>query len=586
MIRNHATKFWITLKSNQHHQLILLIIVFASLKLTLFPSINLGHADEGYYLNAAQIMRDSKDFLIPQYYWGSIRVNKPIGLYWLVLISQFLFGKTLLAARLVTLVSAIGTISLSYVLTLRLFPQTRYAIVTPFVLISFSQYNQYVHYIIPEITLVFFLTLSHFLIWEILQCHKNKSRRKKLVILFYASMGFGFMIKGPAAIILPLGTYSSFALFTYNYKILVALIRPVGPLVFALIILPWYIFLFSQNPDIFFQLYQREILDRLSDGFFNSRKLLVPIFFFPWILLFVFHRVRVSELRNQGLAIWFILCWLLFGAITILFVVQEYHPQYLLDLAVPAAIGISAIIYRTKNCSALAWVLKFLISFLVLRTLFLIAIFTILNSIIPDFEVGIVHSIILLIILVSSLAYLTRTKHENKLFYVYAIAICFVLGQFHYQHNVDRFIWKHKIGSLYETIIKHSNHNVISSEKFIYYEFTKIWSLSNKKVGGFLVQTNEDLLRSLNKHETEDIRYAIVSAQTYELLKQDLKSNWSIKQTKYYTKPDFNQIDQKTFSNESNLPKRLNFLFRFLKTRDLELLFFKYYLIEKKPYQL
>ena len=78
-------------------------------------------SDEPVYLNASDVMRNSGDYIIPKYYWGKQRVNKPIGLYWLVIFGQSVLGQALIGARIISIISLAFTLFLGYKIAKLLF---------------------------------------------------------------------------------------------------------------------------------------------------------------------------------------------------------------------------------------------------------------------------------------------------------------------------------------------------------------------------------------------------------------------------------------------------------------------------------
>ena len=316
-----------------------LFIYFIALVVTA-TDYRIRSLDEPVYLNATDVMRSSGDYLIPQYYWGKQRVNKPIGLYWLIIGGQYVLGKELLGARIISIIALFITVLLSYKIVKLLFPNHRNPEWVMFILPSIPFLFHMGRVATPEMTLVAFITLSHYFLFKILI---GKSLSRKLIFAFYGSMGLGFMIKGPPAVVFPLLTAIVYLSATKQWKFLFTLIINIkGWALLMLIILPWYLFLIYQlGIDFFIELFEREIIQRIV---FNNRTYSQGLFlitFSPWIWLAL--QEILSGIRSKPAASWtfgkkLIVSW--FGSTTLflILVVREYHNYYSLDYIVPVSL--------------------------------------------------------------------------------------------------------------------------------------------------------------------------------------------------------------------------------------------------------
>ena len=297
-------------------------------------------SDEPVYLNASDVMRNSGDYIIPKYYWGKQRVNKPIGLYWLVIFGQSVLGQALIGARIISIISLAFTLFLGYKIAKLLFPDHGHPEWVLFILAGIPFLFHMGRVITPEMTLVAFITLSHYLLFKIIT---KKHLSLRLVLAFYGSMGLGFMIKGPAAIIFPLLTAFVYLLTTKQWRFLLLLIVNIkGWVLLMLIVLPWYLFLLHKlGIDFFIEMFNREIIQRLV---FNNRtysKGLFLITFSPWVWLAVME--LVSGMGSKPRQPWteekkLIVSWFSSTALFLIIFVSEYHNHYSLDFIVPVSL--------------------------------------------------------------------------------------------------------------------------------------------------------------------------------------------------------------------------------------------------------
>jgi len=239
------------------------LYLFAYLAISLWTASDyrIRGSDENVYLNAAEIMRNSGDYSIPKYYWGEQRVNKPIGLYWLIIAGQWVFGENILGARIISIIGLFITIFLSYKIVKLLFPDQRHPELVILVLSSMPFFFHMGRVVMPEMILVSFITLSHYFLFKTAITKKVSLKNS---LLFFGSMGIGFMIKGPGAIVFPMLTAIVYFSTTKQWKLLRFIVDHRGWMLLLLITMPWYLFLLNEfGSDSLVEMFNREIVQRI-----------------------------------------------------------------------------------------------------------------------------------------------------------------------------------------------------------------------------------------------------------------------------------------------------------------------------------
>jgi len=243
------------------------------------------HADENFYVTSTRNMIDSGDYITPIYH-GKKRFAKPILFYWLVAASYKTFGINLFSARLVSAFFGTLCIPLVYVMARRMF-DSKTAIISALLLPGCYLHFQISRWAITDMTLNFFTLLALYLFVRGLQ---DKSNRGISYYLAYLSMGIGFMIKGPPAVIIPGLAIGGFILALRDWDKLSQMRIGHGVAIVMAIILPWFITMFSIHGDEFKNhILGAELRDRIvNDTPFSFYYFGVIIrYYLPWSLFFI-----------------------------------------------------------------------------------------------------------------------------------------------------------------------------------------------------------------------------------------------------------------------------------------------------------
>jgi 4-amino-4-deoxy-L-arabinose transferase-like glycosyltransferase len=113
-----------------------LTIFFLLLLLPILPKVSTFHSDETFYTDAAIQMLKTGDYISPYYPNGSLRSNKPILTYWIIVIGYKLFGMNYFGSRIGFLIAGCLVIVITYKTSLTLFQHRMDALLSVILLIA------------------------------------------------------------------------------------------------------------------------------------------------------------------------------------------------------------------------------------------------------------------------------------------------------------------------------------------------------------------------------------------------------------------------------------------------------------------
>ncbi|WP_457607190.1 ArnT family glycosyltransferase [Nitratifractor sp.] len=237
-------------------------LLFLAYLLLLFYNIDypVWNKDEGLYADAVREMIERGNYLDP-YFNYEHRWQKPILIYWVLLPFAELFGPSGWSLRLGLVALGIGTLWITWLWSLRLFDDRRIAFLSAFFLISSAAFIIQTRHIVTHLLLLFTILLSFYFLWELLR--GNRSRR--IVLLFGASVGLAFLAKLYVGVVFILTT--GFLLGAGEiWRNRGAFLRATlwGLLAFALVALPWYLYMIAHYGDQYLGFLYHEFFDRIT----------------------------------------------------------------------------------------------------------------------------------------------------------------------------------------------------------------------------------------------------------------------------------------------------------------------------------
>jgi 4-amino-4-deoxy-L-arabinose transferase-like glycosyltransferase len=179
-------------------------------------SLPLIDRDEPRFAEASREMRQSGDFLVPRLN-GEYRFDKPPLIYWCQVLAFDAFGENDFAARFPSAVFAALAGVATWIFASRIFGP-RVGIWSGLIFATCLQVFIHARAAVADMPLVFFFLTATWADWE-------KLRNPKSAIwwwIFYLSLGFGFLAKGPAALLpvffTPIQSIFNCSRFRFNFR--------------------------------------------------------------------------------------------------------------------------------------------------------------------------------------------------------------------------------------------------------------------------------------------------------------------------------------------------------------------------------
>lgn len=265
--------------SERHLILMLALALFAAFYLNLH-AVPLFDLDEGAFSEATREMLLNGDY-ISTYLDGNPRYDKPILIYWLQAASVNLLGVNEFAFRLPSAIAGTLWVLVVFAFTSKI-ADRRYGLMAAIVVATSFEVAVMARAATADALLNLFIVCSLFCIYLYWL-----ERSRKWLLLCFASIGFGFLTKGPVAVLIPLCVSLLFYIWQGEFKVwLKAVFNPTGILIFLAIAAPWYIAQYMKEGDAFIQgFFFKHNIDRFQSPMEKHGGNLV--YYIPVILLAV-----------------------------------------------------------------------------------------------------------------------------------------------------------------------------------------------------------------------------------------------------------------------------------------------------------
>ncbi len=192
---------------------------------------------ESCFVEGAREMLANKQYVAPLFY-GVPYFDKPPLHYWLLISFYKIVGISLFAARAVSTIAAVATVSITAIFVKKILG-TKVALLSAIVLTTTIGFFEFSAVAMPDMLLSLFESLSIFSAYIIF--FDNSKHRLSWLIIMVTAFSFGWLTKGPIAIIIP-GISIIFTLLlckkfpSFSIKEIV-----ISLAIFLLVLAPWHI---------------------------------------------------------------------------------------------------------------------------------------------------------------------------------------------------------------------------------------------------------------------------------------------------------------------------------------------------------
>lgn len=299
--------------------LFLLVLLGFTLLLPGNNVIPLIDRDEPRFAQATVEMMQRREWVIP-YFNGEFRFDKPVLTYWLMRGAYAVFGVGEFGARFHSAVCAIGVALLVFAMGRRWFSPAA-GLAAAIGWLTCAQVQIHGRAAVADMPMVLFVTASLWAIFELLTAEGPPARR--WFWLLYASLGLGFLAKGPIAWLVPLLTVLLWRFALWRRPAPWRNLKLAQGLPVALFLLgAWGIPALLQTHGAFWQKGINEHVIERGMKSFNSRMFL-PVYYpltalaslFPWSLLLASAWKTARHSRTASgtfLSAWFLSPFLIF----------------------------------------------------------------------------------------------------------------------------------------------------------------------------------------------------------------------------------------------------------------------------------
>jgi 4-amino-4-deoxy-L-arabinose transferase-like glycosyltransferase len=244
--------------------------------------------DEGRNAEKAREILLLNDWVTPHEDFFPV-LDKPMFFYWLIAISYKAFGLNEWAARLASVLAALGCFALVY-----RFTRIRWGPWEPLwsglILISGVEFFILSRLVIFDMSLTFCITLALYSFFE--AAHADETMRRRIYcVLMYVGLAAGTLIKGLVGLLIPGLVIFFYLLIAKRWSILRSIYLIPGAVLFLALVAPWYLMAEARNPGFLRYYLWDEHFGRFATGSFDREQpwyfflVVLAVGFLPWSVL-------------------------------------------------------------------------------------------------------------------------------------------------------------------------------------------------------------------------------------------------------------------------------------------------------------
>ncbi|WP_416739641.1 lipid IV(A) 4-amino-4-deoxy-L-arabinosyltransferase [Pseudomonas sp. NFX71] len=353
--------------------------------------------DETRYAQISQGMLLSGDWVSP-HFMGLRYFEKPVAGYWMIALSQAVFGNNLFGVRFVSALSTGLSVMLCYLIARRLWNEPRKSFACALLYMSFTVVAGQAGYANLDPQFTFWVNLSLVALWFALD---SVSRGRRLIgwALLGLACGMGFLTKGFLAWLLPVLIALPWMIWQRRWHELLRY-GAVAIAVAIAVSLPWALAVHAQEPDYWRFFFWHEHIRRFAgddaqhDAPWWFYLPMLVAFSLPWAALLPSALKQAWQTRGQA-SIGFLLLWLLMPML-FFSLSNGKLPTYILPCLLPLALLLgNALADRLRLEQDLALGINGLLNLLLGLTTLLALVYLQLKNPLYDHEL---HSLVLVFI--------------------------------------------------------------------------------------------------------------------------------------------------------------------------------------------
>lgn len=353
--------------------------------------------DETRYAQISQGMLLSGDWVSP-HFMGLRYFEKPVAGYWMIALSQAVFGNNLFGVRFVSALSTGLSVMLCYLIARRLWNEPRKSFACALLYMSFTVVAGQAGYANLDPQFTFWVNLSLVALWFALD---SVSRGRRLIgwALLGLACGMGFLTKGFLAWLLPVLIALPWMIWQRRWRDLLRY-GAVAIAVAIAVSLPWALAVHAQEPDYWRFFFWHEHIRRFAgddaqhDAPWWFYLPMLVAFSLPWAALLPSALKQAWQTRGQA-SIGFLLLWLLMPML-FFSLSNGKLPTYILPCLLPLALLLgNALADRLRLEQGLALGINGLLNLLLGLTTLLALVYLQLKNPLYDHEL---HSLVLVFI--------------------------------------------------------------------------------------------------------------------------------------------------------------------------------------------
>ncbi|MFC6338696.1 lipid IV(A) 4-amino-4-deoxy-L-arabinosyltransferase [Pseudomonas sp. CCM 7891] len=317
----------------------LLLLAFAVFYLLPLATHGLWIPDEARYAQISQEMLLTGKWASP-HFMGFRYFEKPVAGYWVIALSQAIFGQNLFGVRFASALSTGLSIVLVYFVARKLWNEPRKSLISAVLYMSFVSVAALGGYANLDPQFTFWVNLMGAALWF---CVDSTTRRGRLWswALLGVACSMGFMTKGFLAWLLPVLIILPYMIWQKRFREL--LTYGLGAAVLAIAVsLPWALAVHAQEPDYWNFFFWHEHIQRFAgakaqhtEPFWYYLPLLVA-FSLPWIALLP-STLKQAWLEKRAQETAFLLLWLLMP-LAFFSLAKGKLPSYIMPCLLPLAL--------------------------------------------------------------------------------------------------------------------------------------------------------------------------------------------------------------------------------------------------------